>query len=69
MPEKTTVKTKIFSTIWALAALCRVFGGEFAVQGEAAPGVPERLTETANRLVKIFRLSWRRSHTRLTVVF
>ena len=37
------------------------------MQGEAAPGVPEKLTETANRLVKIFRLSWRNSHTRLTV--
>ena len=68
-PEKTTVYPKIFSTILALTALSRVFAGDFNTVGEAAPGVPEQLTDTAHRLTKIFRVPWRNSRTGLTVAF
>ena len=60
---------KIFSTILALTALSRAFAGSFTTVGEAAPGVPERLTDTAHRLTKIFRVPWRNSHRGLTVAF
>ena len=60
---------KIFSTILALTPLLSAAAGEFVVTGEAAPGVPERITETAHRLTRIFRSPWRNSHTGLTVAF
>jgi len=69
MPEKTTVDLKIFSTILAIAALSGSFAGELTTAGEAAAGVPERVTETAHRAAKIFRAPWRNSPTGLTIAF
>ena len=60
---------KIFSTILALAALSTATAGTFVTTGEAAPGVPEKLTETAHQLTRIFRAPWRNSRTGLTVAF
>ena len=60
---------KIFSTILALTVLMRAAAGSFTTDGESAPGVPERLTETAHRLTKIFHVPWRNSRTGLAVVF
>ena len=60
---------KIFSTILALAPLLSAAAGEFVVTGEAAAGVPERISETAHRLARIFRSPWRNSRTGLTVAF
>ena len=69
LPEKTTVKSKIFSTFWALAALLTCPGGEITTAGEAPPRVPEEFLETAQRIVKLFRITWRRSPSHLTVAF
>ena len=60
---------KIFSTILLLTALLNANAGNFVTTGEAAPGVPERLTETAHLLTRIFRAPWRHSRTGLTVAF
>ena len=60
---------KIFSTILVLTALGRAAAGTFTTDGESAPGVPERLTETAHRLTRIFHVPWRNSRTGLAVVF
>ena len=63
------MRTKIFSTILLLTAALGANAENFVTTGEAAPGVPENLTETAHLLTRIFRAPWRHSRTGLTVAF
>ncbi len=63
------MKTKIFSTFWALSLLLTLAGGEITTTGEAPAGVPEALLDTAQRLAKLFRIPWRKSPSQLTVAF
>lgn|GEM_PF-6309105 len=63
------MKSKIFSTFWALLALLTAAAGEITTTGEAPPGAAEQLLETARRLTRMFRVPWRRSNASLTVAF
>lgn len=63
------MKTKIFSTFWALSLLLTLAGGEITTTGEAPAGVPEAVLDTAQRIAKLFRIPWRKSPSRLTVAF
>ena len=63
------MRSKIFSTILLLTATLGANAENFVTTGEAAPGVPENLTETAHLLTRLFHSPWRQSRRGLTVAF
>lgn len=60
---------KIFATIFLGAVFPALAGAPPELMGEADPGVPDKLYDTAASLATLFRSPWRKSTSALMIVF